>query len=62
MCLLSDPKFEWPEGALFELDFKKCQDQIVDNVRVAPGPLFMSGLRSLAKHWCKSLSYVAEYL
>ena len=48
--LPSDPRLEWPgEGSLFELNLNKCWGQNVCTIRVTPGPLFMSGLGSLAR-------------
>ena len=49
MYLPSDPRLEWPgEGPLFEFNLNKCWGQNVGSIRVTPGPLFMSGLWSLA--------------
>ena len=48
--LPSDPRLEWPgEGPLFELNLNKCWGQNVGTIRVITGPLFMSGLWSLAR-------------
>ena len=47
--LPSDPRLEWHgEGPLFEFNLNKCWGQNVGTIRVAPGPLFMSGLWPLA--------------
>ena len=50
MHLPSDPILEWPgKGPLFQLDLQKCRGQNIGTIRVTPGPLFMSGLRPLAR-------------
>ena len=48
--LPSDPRLEWPgEAPLFKLNLNKYCGQNVGTIRVTPGPLFMSGLGSLAR-------------
>ena len=65
MYLPSDPRLEWPgEGQLFELDLNKCWSQNVGHVRVTPWAIIYvrPGALGQVRHWCRSLSYVAEYL